>query len=145
MMTGMRRLVTILCVTLFCTPLVAQEGGRKAIAFVQAPEMGAGVCVEKDTASAIDCAMKQCMESGATAQDCQVNATCFPANWSVDVFMMADGGPHWHQYSCGWQTKELALKAAELACSNAKEDNLVECSAVQLVDEEGTILAPPFE
>ena len=144
-MTGMRRLLTILCVTLSAAAVQAQEGGRKAIAFVQAPEMGAGVCVESDTDGAIDCAMKQCMKSAATAEDCHVNTTCYPANWSVDVFMMADGGPHWHQYSCGWQTRELALKAAELACSDAKENNLIECSAVQLIDEEGTILAPPFE
>ncbi len=59
MMTGIRRLLTILCVTLTAMAVHAQEGGRKAIAFVQAPEMGAGVCVEKDPANAIDCAMKQ--------------------------------------------------------------------------------------
>lgn len=143
-MTGMRRLATILCVTLSAMAVQAQEGGRKAIAFVQAPEMSAGQCLDKDTASAIDCAVKQCIAGGGTAEDCQVNATCYPANWSVDVFMMADGGPHWHQYSCGWQTKELALKAAELACSTAADNGLVECSTVQLVNEDGTVTEPPF-
>ena len=143
-MTGMQRLVTILCVTLSATAVQAQEGGRKAIAFVQAPEMSAGQCVGNDTASAIDCAVMQCIEGGGTAEDCQVNATCYPGNWSVDVFMMADGGPHWHQYSCGWQTRELALKAAELACSTAADNGLVECSTVQLIDEDGKIIEPPF-
>ncbi|KQW30831.1 hypothetical protein ASE36_00565 [Rhizobium sp. Root274] len=140
----MLRLATILCATLISTTGSAQEGGRKAIAFVQAPEMSAGQCVGKDTASAIDCAMKQCIDGGGTAEDCQVDATCFPGNWSVDIFMMADGGPHWHQYSCGWQTKELAIKAADLACSTAQKDGLVECSAVQLVDEDGKVTEPPF-
>ncbi|MBX9467029.1 hypothetical protein FVA81_23885 [Rhizobium sp. WL3] len=143
-MTGMRRLVTILCVTLGAVAVQAQEGGRKAIAYVQAPEMSSGLCVETDTASAIDCALKQCIAGGGTVEDCQVNAVCHPGNWSVDIFMMADGGPHWHQFSCGWQTRELALKAADLACSNAKEDNLIECTAVQLIDEDGTVTEPPF-
>jgi hypothetical protein len=140
----MRRLVTILCVTLSAVAVQAQESGRKAIAYVQAPEMSSGLCVEKDTASAIDCAMKQCIEGGGTAEACEINATCSPGNWSIDIFMMADGGPHWHQFSCGWQTKELAIKAADLACSNAAEDGLVECSAVQLIDEDGKITEPPF-
>jgi len=143
-MTGMRRLVTILCVTLSAAAVQAQEGGRKAIAYVQAPEMSSGLCVEKDTASAIDCAIKQCIEGGGTAEVCEVNATCSPGNWSVDIFMMADGGPHWHQFSCGWQSRELALKAAELVCSNAKEDGLIECTPVQLIDEDGKVLEPPF-
>jgi hypothetical protein len=143
-MTGMRRLMTILCVTLSAAAVQAQEGGRKAIAYVQAPEMSSGLCVEKDTASAIDCAIKQCIEGGGTAEVCEVNATCSPGNWSVDIFMMADGGPHWHQFSCGWQSRELALKAAELACSNAKEDGLIECTPVQLIDEDGKVIEPPF-
>lgn len=143
-MTGMRRLVTILCVTLPALGVQAQEGGRNAIAYVQAPEMSSGLCVEKDTASAIDCAVKQCIEGGGTVEDCQVNATCSPGGFSVDVFMMADGGPHWHQFSCGWQTRDLALKAAELACSNAQQDGLTECTAVQLIDEDGKVTEPPF-
>lgn len=143
-MTIMLRLATILCVTLTSATGFAEDGGRKAIAYVQAPEMSSGLCAAKDTASAIDCAMKQCIDGGGTAEDCQVNATCNPGNWSVDIFMMADGGPHWHQFSCGWQTKELALKAADLACSNASQDGLVECSAVQLIDEDGKITEPPF-
>ena len=143
-MTDPRRLAIILCALAMATPGLAQEGGRKAIAYVQAPEMSSGLCAEKDTASAINCAVKQCVDGGGTAEDCQVNATCFPGGWSVDIFMMADGGPHWHQFSCGWQSKELAIKAADLACSTAKADNLVECSAVQLIDEEGKVTEPPF-
>ena len=59
-------------------------------------------------------------------------------------FGLDAGGPHWHQFSCGWQSRELALKAAELACSNAKEDGLIECTPVQLIDEDGKITEPPF-
>uniref|UniRef100_A0A7C1NWT9 DUF4189 domain-containing protein n=1 Tax=Agrobacterium albertimagni TaxID=147266 RepID=A0A7C1NWT9_9HYPH len=143
-MTAMRRLLTILCVTLSTVAVQAQEGGHKAIAYVQAPEMSSGLCAEKDAASAIDCAVKQCIEGGGTAEACEVNAVCSPGNWSIDVFMMADGGPHWHQFSCGWQSKELAVKAAELACSNAQESGLIECAAVQLIDEDGTVTEPPF-
>ncbi|WP_054150670.1 hypothetical protein [Rhizobium sp. AAP116] len=143
-MTVMRRLVTILCVTLSAMAAEAQEGGRKAIAYVQAPEMSSGLCAEKDATSAIDCAVKQCIAGGGTVEACEVNAVCSPGNWSVDIFMMADGGPHWHQFSCGWQTRKLALKAAELACSNAKADGLIECTAVQLIDEDGTVTEAPF-
>lgn len=143
-MTRLLQLSTFLFVSGLSLSATAADGGRKAIAYVQAPEMSSGLCAQKDTPSAIDCAMKQCIAGGGTAEDCQVNATCYPGNWSVDIFMMADGGPHWHQVSCGWQTKELAIKAAELACSTAKEDNLVECSAVQLIDEDGKVTEPPF-
>ncbi|KPF43052.1 hypothetical protein [Rhizobium sp. AAP43] len=143
-MTRMLRLSTFLFSFGLALGASAAEGGRKAIAFVQAPEMSSGLCAEKDTASAIDCAMKQCISGGGTTEDCQVNATCYPGGWSVDIFMMADGGPHWHQFSCGWQSKELAIKAADLACSTAKEDNLVECSAVQIIDEDGKVTEPPF-
>jgi hypothetical protein len=143
-MTNMRRLLTILSVILCSTPLQAQENRRQAIAYAQAYEMSSGLCLDKTTAKAIDCAVKQCVEGGGTAEFCDVNASCYPANWSVDIFMMADGGPHWHVFSCGWQTRELALKAAELACSNAKDNNLVECSVVQLIDEDGTVTEPPF-
>ena len=143
-MTAVLRRVTILCVTLFALGVQAQEGGRKAIAYVQAPEMSSGLCAEKDATSAIDCAVKQCIEGGGTLEACEVNAVCSPGNWSVDIFMMADGGPHWHQFSCGWQTKELAIKAADLACSNAKEDGLIECTPVQLIDEDGKVTEPPF-
>ncbi|MFN3503106.1 MAG: hypothetical protein ACK4ZJ_12655 [Allorhizobium sp.] len=136
--------MTILCVMLSTVAVQAQDEGRKAIAYVQAPEMSSGLCAEKDAASAIDCAVKQCIEGGGTVEACEVNAVCYPGNWSVDVFMMADGGPHWHQFSCGWQSKELALKAAELACSNAQAGGLIECTAVQLIDEDGTVTEPPF-
>ncbi|PYB70667.1 hypothetical protein [Rhizobium wuzhouense] len=143
-MTARFRLLTLLFITCSTMAAHAQEDGRKAIAYVQAPEMSSGQCAAKDTASAIDCAMKQCIDGGGTEEDCLVNATCYPGNWSVDIFMMADGGPHWHQFSCGWQTKELAIKAADLACSTAAENGLVECSAVQLIDEDGKVTEPPF-
>ena len=143
-MTSILRIFAISIATALALPAHAQDGGRKAIAYVQAPEMSSGLCTEGDTASAIDCAVKQCIDGGGTAEDCQVNATCYPGGWSVDIFMMADGGPHWHQFSCGWQSRELALKAAELACSNAAENNLIECTAVQLINEDGMMFEPPF-
>ena len=122
---------------LTATGTIAQEGGRQGIAFVQAPEMSSGVCTGKDAATAFDCAKKQCVDGGGTDEDCLEQAYCFPARFSVDVFMRSSEGPHWHEYYCGWDTKELAMAAAKVACDNIKRPYLIECTPVLIYDEDG--------
>lgn len=122
---------------LFSGTALAQQAGRNGIAYVQAPEMAIGVCTGKSASEAFDCARKQCIETGGTKEDCQELAYCFPARWSIDVFMMAEGGPHWHEFYCGWETREQALKAAAVACDKSERPGLSECMGVTLYDEEG--------
>ncbi len=77
-------------------------------------------------------------ESGLGPEDCQLNAVCSPAGWSVDIFMQHQEGLHWHTYLCGWQTRAQAEAAAAVACIS---DWLIECSIVQAWNPEGTEIA----
>lgn len=144
-MTLGRFCTTIFALTMAAATAFAEEGGRQGIAFVQAPEMSSGVCTGKDAASAFDCAKKQCIDGGGTAEDCLEQAYCFPARFSVDVFMQSSEGPHWHEYFCGWESKELALAAAKVACDNVKRPDLIECTAVLTYDEDGTSEEVPMD
>lgn len=135
----------IFAVALSATGAFAEDGGRKGIAFVQAPEMSSGVCAGKDAASAFDCAKKQCIDGGGTQEDCLEQAYCFPGRYSVDVFMQSSEGPHWHEFYCGWDSKELALAAAKVACDNGKRTDLIECTPVMLYDEDGNSEEVPMD
>lgn len=78
------------------------QNGPLSFAAVQAPEAGAGVCVQSGPDAAIACAKLECMnESGLDEQDCVLNAVCSPAGWSADIFMQHQEGLHWHTYLCG--------------------------------------------
>lgn len=120
----------------------AQENTRKAIAFSYAPEMSLGHCVAADAQSAIACAKKACIANGGTKEDCFDVAACFPANWTVAVFMQHNDGPHWTEFHCGWQSRELALKAAQVACDKTARPELMECAATLLYDEDGKEIEP---
>ncbi len=143
-MTGRRFYTVFFAGLLLAGGSLAQDSGRKAIAYSQAPEMSSGVCVGKDMASAIACAKQTCIDGGGEAEYCLDVAACFPARWSVDVFMQVADGPHWHEFYCGWESKELALKAAEIACDKAVRPDLIECAPVQIHDEEGKVYEAPF-
>ena len=115
----------------------AQDQGPVGIAFVEAPEMSSGVCTAGNPDAGFACARAKCMESGAQARDCLRVAWCFPSGWSVDVFMQHREGPHWHEYSCGWQTREAAIKAAGVKCDPGLNEHLIECSAVRVWNPQG--------
>lgn len=117
--------------------LAIAEDGPVGIAFVQAPEQSGGVCAAGNLDRAFACARQKCVEGGAEARDCLRVAWCYPAGWSVDVFMQHREGPHWHSYSCGWGTRESALRAAALTCDPLDNPDLVECTPVQLWDPTG--------
>lgn len=109
----------------------AQEIG---IAVSQAPEAGTGVCFAEDAKSGFACAQAQCAEEGGYLEDCQPNLWCLPAAWSIDIFMQHQEGPHWHDFSCGWQTREQAEAAVEIKCA---ADWLIECAAVRIWTPDG--------
>lgn len=105
------------------------------IAVSQAPEAGTGVCFGGGADATMSCARKKCMaESGLGAADCPRVLWCFPAGWSADIFMQHREGFHWHDYLCGWDSRENLQSAVALKCKN---DFLIECSAVQIWSPEG--------
>lgn len=126
-----------LCLVLSSPIGAGAQEGRNGIAFVQAVEQGSGVCTGKDAASAFACARAKCTAEGAAGEDCTEQAWCSPAFWSVDVFLQHQEGPHWHEYYCGWNSRELALAAARTACDKALRPYLIECAAVMVYDEDG--------
>ena len=113
-------------------PLSGTAGG---IAIVQAPEQSFGVCAGANAAEAFACAKKQCVAGGAQEADCLEMTYC-DHGWTVDVFMQAKEGNHWHEYHCGWKTRAEAEAAGKLACNAERVKELMECSTVQIYDPE---------
>lgn len=110
---------------------------RSGIAYVEAPELSSGVCLGGTAQEAFDCAKKQCIDGGGTAEDCMEIAYCFPARWSVDVFVQSSEGNHWHEFYCGWENRAMALQAAKTACNKKLRQGIMECQAVMIHDEDG--------
>ena len=104
-------------------------------AIVQAPEQSFGVCAGANAAEAFACAKKQCVAGGAMEADCLEMTYC-DYGWTVDVFMQAKEGNHWHEYHCGWKTRAEAEAAGKLACNPERMKELMECTAVQIYDPE---------
>ena len=111
-------------------PCAASAAG---VAIVQAPEQSFGICAAQNAADAFACAKKQCVAGGAMEADCFEMAYC-DYGWTVDVFMQAKEGNHWHEYHCGWKTRVEAEAAGKLACNPERIKELLECSAVQIYD-----------
>lgn len=123
--------------------LASPSHARNAIAFSQAPEMSSGVCVGKDVAEAQECAERQCIQGGGTEEDCLATAACFPAGWTVDIFVQQKDGPHWHEVHCGFDSAETAIEAVGTICNRDRRSDLIECSATRLFDEDGAEHEPP--
>lgn len=124
---------------------ITSAQARNAIAFSQAPEMSSGTCVGKSIRKALDCAKKQCVDGGGTAEDCLETTACFPAGWSIDIFVQQKDGPHWHEVHCGFDSKETALQASKSVCDRKRRKDLIECSVVTIYNEDGKALEPPAE
>lgn len=138
----MSRFLTILTLILAMTSGVLAQDGPLAFAAVQAPEAGTGICHDTSTKGAISCATQLCMtESGLGEEDCQLNTVCSPAGWSVDIFQQHQEGPHWHMFSCGWQTRAQAEAAGAIACIS---DWLIECAIVRIWNPQGEETAPDW-
>ena len=129
-----RAVVTALVMVPFAA--TAQEGPI-GIAFAQAPEQSSGVCTGQSTDKTLDCARAKCVEGGASAQDCLRVKWCYPAGWSADLFVQHNEGMHWHQYLCGWDSKEAVMAAVQVACDKALRPYISECSAVRFWDNNG--------
>ncbi|MDP3898854.1 MAG: hypothetical protein Q8Q62_19460 [Mesorhizobium sp.] len=107
------------------------------IAFAYAPEQASGVCVGGSPDKAFACARQKCVDGGAAAADCARVAWCFPAGWSAAVGVMHKEGIHWTEFTCGWQSREAALAAADIRCDTAQRPYIQECALGGLWDDSG--------
>jgi hypothetical protein len=104
--------------------------------------MSGGRCVGESLDKAFACARDKCAVDGVKPAECLRRAWCYPAGWTVDVFLQHQEGPHWHEYSCGWDSREAAAKAADLKCNKASRPYLIECTAVRFLDPQGREVGP---
>lgn len=126
---------------LFCTVLMSSsataQDGPIGIAFAEAPEQSSGVCTGQNTDKTLACARTKCVEGGALAEDCLRVKWCYPAGWSADLFVQHKEGIHWHEYLCGWESKEAVMAAAAVACDRQFRPYIIECSTVRFWDNQG--------
>ncbi|MEX0347215.1 MAG: hypothetical protein AB3N20_19995 [Rhizobiaceae bacterium] len=132
-------IVSVVASFLFCLTTASQAQG---IAFSEAVEQSSGVCFGDNPVDAMQCARDKCAAGGAEARDCLRVKWCYPAGWSADIFLQHQEGPHWHEYLCGWDSRESVLRAAEVACDRSLRSYLIECSAVRLWSPEGVESEP---
>ncbi|MEM7291598.1 MAG: hypothetical protein AAF412_14705 [Pseudomonadota bacterium] len=111
--------------------------GPKGIAFVEAPEQSSGLCFADNADKGFACAKKECTANGTISSDCLRVKWCYPAGWSADIFMQHKEGPHWHQYLCGWASRQDVELAAKVMCEGSQKEWLIECSIVSIWDPEG--------
>jgi hypothetical protein len=125
----------LLTVILAFTALPARTQEPVGIAFVQAPEQSAGTCVGGNMDKAFACAKEQCAnQDGVSARDCLRVKWCYPAGWAADLFVQHKEGIHWHDYLCGWGSKEDLLAAVKVRCEGSSKEWLLECSVVKAWD-----------
>ena len=118
------------------SPAIAQEGPI-GIAFAEAPEQSSGVCTGQSTDKTLACAREKCAEGGAMAEDCLRVKWCYPAGWSADLFVQHKASVHWHEYLCGWDSKEAVMAAVAVACDLKRRDMITDCKAVRFWDDNG--------
>ncbi len=110
------------------SPIALAQSGLTGIAITQAPEAGGGMCYGEDAATAIACAQADCVkQTGLDIEDCIVTNWCAPAGWTLDVFIQSQDGPHWHNFSCGWSSREQAELSAKITC---QADYIMGCMPV---------------
>ncbi|WP_127104179.1 hypothetical protein [Pararhodobacter zhoushanensis] len=132
----MRLLSLTLALSLAALPLHAQDGPG-GIAFVQAPELSWGMGMGATPEEAFAAATAQCVDGGALAEDCLQTNWCYPAGWSIDVFLQHQEGLHWHEVICGLPSAEAGQAVAEALCDRSTRSYLLECQLVQIYDADG--------
>lgn len=130
----------LLCTVLASSATIAQDGPI-GIAFAEAPEQSSGVCTGQNTDKTLACARAKCVDGGAMAEDCLRVKWCYPAGWSADLFVQHREGLHWHEYLCGWESREAVQAAAAVACDRELRPYIIECSTVRFWDNQGQEIA----
>ena len=134
--------LVILLFMITTTKATNAQDNNLGIAFVEAPEQSSGTCRASTPQKAFACAIKKCTANSTLAEDCLKVKWCFPAGWSADIFMQHKEGPHWHQYLCGWSTREDLDAAANILCNGSSKKWLQECDIVQIWDDIGLKITP---
>jgi hypothetical protein len=141
-----RKLMHIAAIVGWClvgSGVLADGHGRRGIAFATAPEQAEGVCIGDDADEALACARRECAAQGPDVQDCGPVALCFPMGWSADLLVEHAEGLHWHEYLCGWPTREKLIAAVNLRCDLTDHEYLVDCRPVRFWTDRGEALAVP--
>lgn len=66
----------------------------------------------------------------------QSSATCTAGNQDL-VFKQHRDGFHGHRFTCGLESRKMALKVAALQCDRAGQPQLHECAATEFFDPDG--------
>jgi len=136
----MLRLFATVLIFLLSSSLASAQDNARGIAFAQAPEQSTGVCIGGNPEKTLACARQKCVDGGAAAADCSRVAWCFPMGWSADLFIQHKEGIHWHEYLCGWDSREAVTAAAKVKCDSSLRDYILECSVVRFWDRDGNEL-----
>jgi hypothetical protein len=138
-MTGWREMAGAAVLALVAGVALAEEQRVGAIAFAQAVEQGGGVGTGATAEAAIAAARAACVAGGARAEDCLITAACEPAQWSVDIFVQHQEGPHWHEMLCGIADEAMITGVVEAVCDRAARPWIMECALVEVRDPSGRV------
>jgi len=133
----MRCFLSTLSILLVLPLAASAQDGPRGIAFVQAPENSSGMAMGRTPAEGFAAATAQCVDGGAFAEDCIPTNWCFPAGWSVVVFLMHQEGIHWHEVACGLASEDVALSVGGAMCNLDDRPYLTDCTLAQVYDPEG--------
>lgn len=136
-MRGWRAMAGAAVLALAAGVVLAEEQRVGAIAFAQAVEQGGGTGTGATIEAAVAAARAECVAGGARAEDCLITAACEPAQWSVDIFVQHQEGPHWHEMLCGIADEAMIAGVVEAVCDRAARPWLMECALVQVRDPFG--------
>ena len=136
-MTGWRAMGGAAAVVFAAGAVSAEEQRAGAIAYAQAAEVSGGVGTGATIEAAIAAARADCVAGGARAEDCLITAACEPAQWSVDIFVQHQEGPHWHEMLCGIADEALVAGVVAAVCDGAARPWIMECALVQVRDPFG--------
>jgi hypothetical protein len=137
----MKSLAAALIVLAFLCGAAQAQDGPMGIAFVQAPEQGAGTCIANNPDRGFACAKEKCVAAGAPASECLRVQWCYPHMWAADVFVQNQEGVHWHEYLCGWDSRETLEAAVAVKCDRTLRAYLLECSVVEMWSDLGEAVA----
>lgn len=115
----------------------SRAAGPLGIAYVEAPERATGLCTGNTPEQAFTCARELCAVGGVKPRECLRRAWCFPAGWSAEVFIQDANGLHWHEFSCGLDSEQMARRLAELRCDRELRSRIEVCELVRLLDPTG--------
>lgn len=138
-MIGRSAAATVLAFA-FAAAAPAQDG-PVGIAIVEAPEQAGGVCFADNLDEGFACAREKCTGEAAYPEDCYRVRWCYPAGWSADIFIQNQEGFHFHDYLCGWQSREDLEAAIAVKCDRSTKDWLLGCQAVRMWDNFGEEIA----